>query len=547
MDLILTIFWGAILRMAQAVAEASPTVFCGFLIAAVFQRMLGPKNVLRLFGSSGWSGLLRAWVLGMLLPVCSLGVFPILREMRRAGCSGGTILAFALSAPLFNPLSFVYGLTLSEPVVIFAFALCSLIIVTAAGLVWDRLFPQAGTLEPADDETVPPGLKRITAVLVAASRAATGPALGYMALAVLGVGVLSALLPFGALQTTMRHDDPLSPILMAVVALPAYDSPMKTMMQLGLIFEHGNSVGAGLTLLILGAGMNIATLVWIWKHYHQKPTLGWLGLVVGIVLALAYLTNRPLDFAGEQRDEHTHAFDDFASPFQFGIGSDLHREIWPRLRDDFHVHVILGLYGWGLLAAIGLALLLLDRFWSIEGWLTRPPPVPAASRPTPFYNRHVPGPILAAVALVVLVVLSVIGCYEYYPTPDVIFDDLRILKTEVGTYLTSGHTEVCKRKLRRMDDLSRRLEVGVWLRHGTIDPEARAASEKFRLTMERLYDRINSADFDPKNERERWHTFENEFRDLTDEFYRCKNAYGLPGRPPPRPSATLPASPPPGP
>jgi uncharacterized membrane protein YraQ (UPF0718 family) len=544
MDLMLTIFWGAILRMAQAVAEASPTVLCGFLIAAVFQRMLGPKNLLRLFGESGWSGLLRAWALGMLLPVCSLGVFPILRELRRAGCSGGTILAFALSAPLFNPLSFVYGLTLSEPVVIFAFAICSLIIVTVAGLVWDQLFPGAGKAEVADDQTVPPGLKRLAAVLAATAREANGPTLRYMGLAVVGVGVLSALLPFGALQTTMQHNDPLAPILMAAVALPAYDSPMKAMMQLGLIFEHGNSVGAGLTLLILGAGMNIATLVWIWKHYDRKPTLGWLGLVVGVVLVLAYITNRPLDFAGEQREGHTHAFDDFAAPFQFGIGSELQREIWPRLRDDMHLHVLLGLYGWGFFAAVGLALRVLDRFWPIDVWLTRPPPPARADRPTPFYNRHVPGPILAVVALVVLVALSIIGCYEYYPTPDVIFDEMRILKAETGTYLTSGHTEVSKRKLRRLDDLSRRLEVGVWLRHGKIDAEVRAATEQFRLSLEQLYDRINSPDFDPKNERDRREVFINEFAAVTEEFYRCKNAYGLPGRPPPRVPGPSTASPP---
>ncbi len=37
----------------------------------------------------------QSWFLGMLLPVCSIGVLPILREMKRAGVRAGAITAFA--------------------------------------------------------------------------------------------------------------------------------------------------------------------------------------------------------------------------------------------------------------------------------------------------------------------------------------------------------------------------------------------------------------------------------------------------------------------
>jgi hypothetical protein len=38
------------------------------------RRMLGAEGTRRLFGGSGWKGLLRAWAVLTLLPVCSLGV-----------------------------------------------------------------------------------------------------------------------------------------------------------------------------------------------------------------------------------------------------------------------------------------------------------------------------------------------------------------------------------------------------------------------------------------------------------------------------------------
>ena len=44
------------------------------------------------------------------------------------------------------------------------------------------------------------------------------------------------------LATTMRHDDWRSPAMTAITAL--ISGPLRGMMRLGLMFEHGNSVGA---------------------------------------------------------------------------------------------------------------------------------------------------------------------------------------------------------------------------------------------------------------------------------------------------------------
>src|ERR1700757_2193813 len=126
--MLLTLFWSVVLRTGQVAVESSMTLLCGLLVAGVMRRMLGAEGTRRLFGGPGWKGLFRAWAVGTVLPVCSLGVIPIAREMRRAGVPSGTILAFVLAAPHINPLSFLYGLTMSEPVVIICFAGGSLLI-----------------------------------------------------------------------------------------------------------------------------------------------------------------------------------------------------------------------------------------------------------------------------------------------------------------------------------------------------------------------------------------------------------------------------------
>ncbi|MEZ6048917.1 MAG: permease [Planctomycetaceae bacterium] len=97
---------GFLVRFVQCLAQAAPFILTGIFVAAILNRMLGAEHTNRLFGGNSRRSLIQAWAIGMLLPVCSLGVIPVANEMRRSKLSGGTILAFAMAAPLFNPYHF---------------------------------------------------------------------------------------------------------------------------------------------------------------------------------------------------------------------------------------------------------------------------------------------------------------------------------------------------------------------------------------------------------------------------------------------------------
>jgi uncharacterized membrane protein YraQ (UPF0718 family) len=201
---------GAVCRGVAAAANAAPTVLCGLVVAAVIRELFGTALTRRLLAAGSWWSLVRAWLLGMLLPVCSIGAIPVARELRRAGLAGGAVLAFAVSAPLFNPISLLYGLTLSHPLVIVGFALASMAVVTVVGLAWERLGNAEDAPPPADEPRIPPGWRRAVALLLAMVREAAGPTAGYAAIALLGVGLLAACLPFGNLQRSMSARRPSS-------------------------------------------------------------------------------------------------------------------------------------------------------------------------------------------------------------------------------------------------------------------------------------------------------------------------------------------------
>jgi uncharacterized protein len=483
------IAWGGLLRFLQAATQAAPTLLAGLLVAGVFRRLLGPERTVRLFGGRSWRSLPQAWALGMLLPVCSLGVIPVIREMRRAGVAGGAILAFALSAPLFNPLSLLYGLTLSAPLHIIAFAACSLVVVTIVGAVWDYWYPE----QVLDTSPAPPltyGVKRLTSIAVTAAHEIAGGTLGYVAIGLAGVVALSAALPPGTLQTSMNHDKPWAPLMMSAVAIPAYVTPMMAMSQLGSMFQHGNSVGAAFVLLALGAGANLGLVAFMLRSYGLRRSLVWLALVTTTVVGLAYAVDKPLFPRGATPEQHTHVFDVYCRPFQPDDATA--KEVWRELTAEILPYETIGSGLVAILFLAGFVLRLGERRWQIEKWLEAASP--AAATASAWYNRPLPAPVLAGAVLVGLVALSIVGCYIYYPPANETFEEMRIARTEAISAAISGEEELAEHWIEICDDWARRLEVGMYLRRGVLTDAQEVSARHFRAELELLEHALDEAD-----------------------------------------------------
>ena len=99
-----TTFWSGVLRIAYAMVAAAPFLVAGMFAAGILRGMVGAQRTRSILGVGHWSGPFRAWALGVLLPICSLGALPVARELRRAGIPSGTVLSFVLVAPVLNPV-----------------------------------------------------------------------------------------------------------------------------------------------------------------------------------------------------------------------------------------------------------------------------------------------------------------------------------------------------------------------------------------------------------------------------------------------------------
>jgi len=481
------LFWAIGLRTGQFAIESSGTLLCGLVVASAMHKMLGASGTRRLFGGPGWNGLFRAWVAGTILPVCSLGVIPIAREMRRAGVRSATILAFIMAAPHINPLSLLYGLTMSEPLVIISFALGSLAIAFFAGLVWERLLAsERDIVEPVDDVLPEPGVKRLLAVVVASARMAVGPSMVYVLIGLVSTGVIAALIPHGALGTTMAHKDPASPIVMMAVATPMYIGSLPGMMRIGSMFEHGNSVGAAFVLFETGIGIGIGTIVWLMTIFGWRRTLAWLGLLLAATLVLAYGAEPTLYFAKEEAP-HTHAFDDWTNPFIPGATVDW-TIVKGKLLEKVEVLEPVALTGLALLIAAGVLLNKFDPEHLTEKRLERI--ATDAARSTRMWDRHVPSWILWGVAALGLAFFSIVGLYVYYPAPHLALIEISDARTTGEINVRTWNREEALRQIERWDLLTRKLQVAVFIRTGRWDAKQAEICDDLRERLEELRDLV---------------------------------------------------------
>lgn len=485
-------FYGALLRMAQAATQAAPLLLTGLLLAGMLRCLLGAADTRRLFAADTWRALPQAWLWGMLLPVCSFGVIPICREMRHARISGGTILAFALSAPLFNPMSLLYGLTISAPIVILAFAACSLLVVTLLGMAWDHLCPGSAASDEPDMKSSA-GLKRLLGVGLYVARESSGPTLAYTAVGLLGVGALSLALPPASMQHAVQHDDPIAPLVMAAVAMPAYASPMVAINQIASMFQHGNSVGAAFTLLVLGAGMNLGLAAWMMHAFGVRRTGLWFAMLIVVTAVISYSVERPLYPEGIEAADHTHAFDGYCRPYH-ATTPNVAKQTWITLRQETPIYEKGALAALGLLIAGGTMLRFVDPRHTLEARLAAPT---TDSAPTAWYERPAPLSVIGLCGFAAVLAFSVVGCYAYYPRAREAFKEISIAHAEgIGAAITGDQT-TAEKWLPIYEDWVRKLQVGIYLRGGRLSEFHRLKAD---LMLERLEELEHALAHDDQDE-----------------------------------------------
>lgn len=159
-------------------------------------------------------------------------------------------------------------------------------------------------------------------------------------------------------------------------------------------------------------------------------------------------------------------FDDWPCPFV--VGSAVERQlVLAKLAEKLGLLERVCLGGIGLLVLLGLAARRLDRAGRLEAFLTRPEA--ASERPLSVWQRPIPGPVLGVCALLALVLFGVVAMYLYYPPPETVFEDMTAARVNTVVSVRTRQQAESIRRLEHWDLLTRKLQVGVFIRTGRLD------------------------------------------------------------------------------
>ena len=489
-----TTIWSAVLRIAQAMVAAAPFLVAGVVAAGLLRGMVGATRVRAILGVGHWTGPLRAWALGILLPICSLGAIPVAREFRRAGIPSGTVLSFVLVAPVLNPVSIIYGLSHIEPSMLALFAIGTFCVSVGVGLVWNRVVSARRDAVPEGSEDAPAdSVARLVVAGDTAARALVGPAFIDYGLALLAVGVLGACLPHGILQTGLTRDNPLAPIVMGLVAIPVYVTPTEVMMHFGHIVRDGYSLGAAFALIVLGAGANVGVANWLRRDYGAKALMMFVVMLVGSTFVIGLTADRTVAHGNATVADHTHAFDSFTRLASVSHGQANLSWVYAELKQSLTRDQV---YGIGLLACLafsgGVLGLSGDRL-AVERW--RSPSEGAQARTTPAWNPALSPRQLCLAGVFSAVSLAGVGLYLYYPSANELIEDMNYVRVNVYDAVREEDAVETTRRLEQWRSNARKLPTSVFLRAGRVNSSQQESVDEVLYSLDTLDTYMQSGKF----------------------------------------------------
>lgn len=499
-----TTFWSGVLRIVYAMVAAAPFLVAGVFAAGILRGMVGADRTRRILGEGHWSGPFRAWGLGVLLPICSLGALPVARELRRAGISSGTVLSFVLVAPVLNPVSIIYGLSHIEPVTLVYFAIGTFVVSVGIGLIWNRCISQGRDDTPEELEVAPRhSIHRIAVVGDTAARSLVGPVFVDYGLALLAVGFLGAFLPHGVLQTGMTRDNVLAPVIMGLVAIPVYVTPTDVMMHFGHIVRDGYSLGAAFALILLGAGANVGVANWLRRDYGAKPLMLFVGLLIGATLAIGFTADRTIEHGNATMADHTHAFDSFTRLANVASAESGPMWVFQRVCDSIQKNEasgtaeIVGLCLLGVVITAGLVLRSLGDRVSVEH-LLKPSKADDQSEgdardlTSPAWDPALTPRQLVAVSVVGVLASAAVGLVLFYPPVSDLVEDMNIVRVEMYDAVRAENAVECERRCVQLRRLAGKLPTSVMIRGGSVTDSARESLAEFLYGVETMEDHMKT-------------------------------------------------------
>ena len=272
-------FWGT-------VAEMSPYLLFGFLVAGILSVLISQKLVERHLGGRGIWPLLKASLFGVPLPLCSCGVIPVSMSLHKHGASKGSTVSFLLSTPQTGADSIFVTLSLLGPVFAIFRPLAAFVTGIVGGALVDAFGQSANSPTPpkcSDECCSGENKRRVTRGLKYGFVTLPRDIGKAMLIGLVIAAVISALVPDGYFAEKLGTGI-FAMVVMMFLGIPVYVCATASVPVAAALILKGLTPGAALVFLMTGPATNAASFVTIWKTLGSRTAITYIFTVAGCAI-----------------------------------------------------------------------------------------------------------------------------------------------------------------------------------------------------------------------------------------------------------------------
>lgn len=303
----------------SVLADMSPYLLFGFLVAGLLSVLISPAAVERHLGGRGIWPVVKAAAFGVPLPLCSCGVIPVSASLRQHGASRGATTAFLISTPQTGVDSILVTYSLLGPV----FAVFRPVAAFISGIAGGALVAMTDRHESEKTVVAADAKDGNSAANVQAAlprgfvaKFRSGAQYGFVTLpGDIGRSLVIGLVVAAMISAAIPKDyfagsigpaiGPVGTIvLMMLIGIPVYVCATASVPIALAMIHMGISPGAAFAFLVTGPATNAATIATVWKVMGRRATGLYLLTMAVSALGGGLLLDRFVTVADVQHHVH---------------------------------------------------------------------------------------------------------------------------------------------------------------------------------------------------------------------------------------------------
>lgn len=301
-----------IVKSWDVMAVMAPYLLLGFFAAGVLGTFVPVSFIEKHLGRRGLRQIVKAALVGLVLPLCSCSVIPVAASLRRHGATKGTTVSFLTSEPQIGIDSIAATWGLLGPVfTLFRMAVAFITGVVVGTAVEAFTPPSEDSGGGCKDENCPAcnpadGEGKWKQVFVYGFGTLPRDIGRALLIGILISGLLGALVPEDFF-THYLNSEWLSMLAVMALGIPLYVCSSGSIPIALAMIGMGLSPGAALVFLITGPATNAATIAMVMQTMGRRTVVIYLATLSVCSLVAGWLLNRILTSQVITEQAHHHA------------------------------------------------------------------------------------------------------------------------------------------------------------------------------------------------------------------------------------------------